>query len=195
MILYIFIFCMILGLFIQIFKTFKINKIYSEFIELQKELNIFSNAISSENKDINNISQSVQNLSFMLPFYDFNNMKEAFILLNNYKVNCLDYLLQNYIDIIYDNFLEFEIKNYFKILNTVFISISYNISFYETKAKYYFYNIFNPLIFLGNSINLILFLLFKNIDLKFPSFLEKMISILSSIATLVQFYFFVKGLH
>ena len=186
---------MILGLFIQIFKTFKINKIYSEFIELQKELNIFSNAISSENKDINNISQSVQNLSFMLPFYDFNNMKEAFILLNNYKVNCLDYLLQNYIDIIYDNFLEFEIKNYFKILNTVFISISYNISFYETKAKYYFYNIFNPLIFLGNSINLILFLLFKNIDLKFPSFLEKMISILSSIATLVQFYFFVKGLH
>ena len=189
---YIFSFLIFSGLILQVTKTCKTYKIYYKFIELHNEIHNFFSALKSE--DINNISQSVQNLSFLLPFYERNNAKPFLIRFNEYRIDGLNYLLQNYIDFLNDDLLQFQRNLYFKTMNSVFISTSYNISYYDEKRNKNFKNIFNPFIYLGNSLNFILSVLFQNIDLKFPSFLEKSISILSGIATIIQFIFFIKEL-
>lgn len=177
----IFVFLMFFGLIIQIFDFLKIENIYNKIIELNNDLYNYLNSIKNKNENIKLKSK----------------LKEYYWFYNEHIIKVTEtrtlFMSEDPFHLLILNDVSYS-RIFYNAIEGLETTLIYNLSYYEKLKKKYFLYIFNPLLYLGNSINFILSSLLHKTNLTLPEILKQTISIFASFCTLVQLFLIIKEL-
>ena len=79
-----------------------------------------------------------------------------------------------------------------KIVDGIFKSFNYNYSYYEERKNYYFLQIFNPVKWFENDLELFVGYFSKNLFFKLPLTVKRIISILTAFFLLLQTFLYIR---
>ncbi len=184
---YLFFSFFIFGFLIQIFKFISVYKNQEKLKSIHVDVMLFHNSILEENKKFLSFKRNVN-----LVLFEYNKLikKKFYITIDDSKYEALQYLLSNSNEFFYFyKTINSYAINLIKTVELIGTSFEYNLSYYDEQKKIEFLKIFNPILYLGNSLNFLVTSLFKESTFDFPKSLESILSIFSNLFTVIQFLF------
>lgn len=180
-------FLMILGFGLAIKNYNSVKKIHLKLIELN---NLFANFINDNNiSDLEKLNLFRISLSEYLHFYNQKMSKSIKIIISSQQIDPFNYFVLNSN---YKDMTEYDIEILQKVLDGIIKTFNYNFSYYEERKKYYFRQIFNPVKWFENDLELFVGYFSKELFFKLPLTIKRIISIFTASYLLWQTFIYIR---
>lgn len=177
----------ILGLGISVKNYNSINETYLKLVELN---NLFVDFLNTNGiEDTEKLNSLRITLSNYLHFYNQKMSKSIKIILFSQKIDPFNYFVLNHNE---DFFTEYDRKLLQKIIDGIIKTFNFNFSYYEERKRIYFSQLFNPVKWFENDLELFVGYFSKELFFKLPSAIKRIVSILTASYFLWQTFIYIK---
>lgn len=177
----------ILGLGISVKNYNSINETYLKLVELN---NLFVDFLNTNGiEDTEKLNSLRITLSNYLHFYNQKMSKSIKIILFSQKIDPFNYFVLNHNE---DFFTECDRKLLQKIIDGIIKTFNFNFSYYEERKRIYFSQLFNPVKWFENDLELFVGYFSKELFFKLPSAIKRIVSILTASYFLWQTFIYIK---
>ena len=183
----IFFILIILGLGISVKNYNSINETYLKLVELN---NLFVNFLNTNGiEDTEKLNSLRITLSNYLHFYNQKMSKSIKIILFSQQIDPFNYFVLNHNE---DFFTEYDKKLLQKIIDGIIKTFNFNFSYYEERKRIYFSQLFNPVKWFENDLELFVGYFSKELFFKLPSAIKRIVSILTASYFFWQTFTYIK---
>ena len=177
----------ILGFEISVRNYNSVNETYLKLVELN---NLFVNFLNTNGiEDTEKLNSLRITLSNYLHFYNQKMSKSIKIILFSQQIDPFNYFVLNHNE---DFVTEYDRKLLQKIIDGIIKTFNFNFSYYEERKKIYFSQLFNPVKWFENDLELFVGYFSKELFFKLPSAIKRIISILTASYLLWQTFTYIK---
>lgn len=180
-------FLIILGFGLAVKNYYSVKKTYLKLIELNNLLIDFFNNNDIDDSEKLNLFRIT--LSKYLHFYNQKMSRSIKISIFSQQVDPFNHFVLNHDE---PYMTEYDIKFLRKIVDGIVKNFNYNYSYYEERKNYYFLQIFNPVKWFENDLELFVGYFSKNLFFKLPLTVKRIISILTAFFLLLQTFLYIR---